>query len=316
MSLTPPATRPARPLPGATRLVPPVRGVLVLAAGLLLAGLGLAGCAGGKSASAPSAAAQTSSADGQQGQRQGFGAGGPAAFGVLAEIDGHVLQVQNPSSGQVSVSYSTGTTFSQTKQVTATALRVGDCVTAMGQRSTGSSSGRPSASPSASRPGNFPAASVQITAPVNGSCGFGGFGGGRGARPSGFPSGRPSGFPSGRPSDFPSGRPGGGFGFGDFATGTVSALSPGSMTVRTPARGQQAGGTVTVTLTESTSYTETVPASAAALQVGECVSATGKADSTGAVAATRIAVSPPGPGGCTNGGFGRRPAATASPSGS
>jgi hypothetical protein len=306
----------------------PVRGALVLAAGLLLAGAGLAGCAGAKAGSGPSAAAQTSSA-GSQRQGQGFGAGGPAASGLLAEIDGHVLQVQNQSTGQLSVSYSTGTTFSQTKQVTAAALKVGDCVTAVGQRS--QSAGSPAASSSGSaapgsseagRPTDFPAMSVQISVPVNGSCGFaGGFGGG--VRPSGFPSGRPSNFPSGRPSNFPSGRPsnfpsgraGGGFGFGGFTTGTVSALVADSMTVHTTARGQQASGTTTVLLTAGTSYTETLPATAAALRVGECLTATGKADNTGAVAATRIELSPAGPAGCSIGGFGRRGGATASPTG-
>ena len=299
--------------PPTTRLVPPVRGTTALAAALLLAGLGLAGCAGGKSA-AGQAAAQTSAAGNQQGQRQGFG-GGPAAFGLLAEIDGHVLQVQNPSTGQVSVSYSAGTTFSQTRPATLAAVQVGDCVTAIGQRN---QSTAPQSSGSASpRPTSFPASTVQISAPTDGSCGFGG----RGGRPSGFPSGRPGGFPSGRPSGFPSGRPSGfpsgraGGGFGEFAAGTVSTLGPGSMTVRSPARGQQAGTTVTVLLTGSTSYTETGPATAAALRVGECVSATGKADSTGAVAASRIALSPAGPSGCSTGGFGRRLAATASPTG-
>jgi hypothetical protein len=296
--------------PTAVRLASPTRGALILAAGLLLAGAGLAGCAGGKSASTPSAAAQTSAAGDQQ--RQGFGAGGPAAFGLLAEIDGHVLQVQNPSTGQVSVSYSTSTTFSQTEQVTAAALKVGDCVTAIGQRPAGAPS---AASTAPSRPTSFAAGSVQISAPVNGSCGFAGVGGGRGVRPSGFPSGRPSGFPSGRPTNLPSGRAGGGFGAGEFASGTVSALSAGRITVQTPARGQQPAGTVTVTLTDSTSYTETVSATAAALRVGECVSATGKADTTGAVAATRIALSRAGPSGCTN-GFGRRAAPNASPTGS
>ncbi|HEU5268822.1 MAG TPA: DUF5666 domain-containing protein [Jatrophihabitans sp.] len=302
-------------------LASPVRGAAALAAALLLAGVGLAGCAGGKSATGQ-AAARTSAAGGQQGQRQGFG-GGPAAAGLLAEIDGHVLQVQNPATGQVSVSYSTSTTFSQTTPATLAALKVGDCVTAIGQRS--SSASPPSAGSAAPRPTDFPATSVQISAPTDGNCGFGG---GRGVRPSGFPSGRPSSFPSGRPSGFPSGRPSGfpsgrpsgfpgraGGGFGEFATGTVTVLGPGSMTVRSPARGQQAGTTVTVLLTGSTSYTRTGPATAAALRVGECVSATGKADSTGAVAASRIALSPAGPSGCSTGGFGRRPAASGSPTG-
>ena len=308
-----------------------------LAGGLLLAGAVLAGCAGGKP-TAGQAAAPGSPSRSQQPGRAGFGGtGGPAAFGLLAEIDAHVLQVQNQSTGQVSVSYSASTEFSQTKQVTRTALRVGDCVTAIGQRSAPSagsasagspsagspSAGSPSASPPAgssgqpSRPTSFAAASVQISSAVNGSCVTGGLGGARGGtRPSGFPSGRPSGFPSGRPSDRPSGQRGG-FGFGDFATGKVSSLSAAGMTVQGPGRGsQQATSTTTVTLSASTSYTETMPATAAALRVGECVTATGKADSTGAVAASRIALSPATGGNCTTGGFGRRPAASASTTGS
>ena len=304
----------SHPSTAAARLVIPVRSGLALAAGLLLTGAVLAGCAASKSASGQ-AAAQASAAGSQQG-RSGFG-GGPAAFGTLAEIDGQVLQVQNQATGQVSVSYSASTAFSRTESVTAAQLKVGSCVTAVGQRT--GSSGSPSAAQSRST--SFPAATVQISAPVNGSCTLAGPGGRGGTRPSGFPSGRPSGFPSNRPSGFPSNRPSGfpsgqGGGFGEFATGKVSAVSGSTVTVQTPARGQQAASTVTVTLTASTTYTETVPATAAALRVGECVSATGKTGTTGAVAATRIALTPAGPNGCTTGGFGRRPAAGASPTGS
>jgi hypothetical protein len=300
--------------PTAARLVLPVRSGLVLAAGLLLTGAVLTGCAASKSASGQ-AVAQASATGSQQG-RSGFG-GGPAAVGTLAEIDGQVLQVQNQATGQVSVSYSASTTFSRTETVTAAQLTVGSCVTAVGQRT--QSSGSPSVAPS--RPTSFPAATVQISAATNGGCAVAGPGGRGGTRPSGFPSGRPSGFPSGRPSGFPSGRPSGfpsgeDGGFGEFATGKVSAVSGSTVIVQTPARGQQAASTVTVTLTATTTYTETVPATAAALQVGECVSATGKAGTAGAVAATRIALTPAGPNGCTTGGFGRRPAPGASPTGS
>jgi len=277
------------------RLAVPVRGGLMLATALLLAGAVLAGCAAGKSAAGQAVPT------GSQG-RSGFG-GGPAAFGTLAEIDGRVLQVQNQATGQVSVSYSASTAFDQTRMVTAAAIRVGSCVTVIGQRR--QASGSPSATPS--RAGSIPAASVQISATVNGSCPIAGIGRG-GGRASGFPSGRPSGFPSGRQS--------GQGGFGAFATGKVSAIGGSSLTVQTPARGQQAASTVTVTLSASTSYTETGPATAAALRVGECLSATGRTGSTGAVAATRITISPAGPNGCTAGGFGRRPGASTTPTGS
>jgi hypothetical protein len=297
--------------PTASRL--DLRRPLLLAATLLAAGAVLVACGTSKAASNQPSAAPNSAAAGNRGAV-------PGAFGTLAEIDGHILEVQNQATGQVSVSYSAATTFSLTRTVSVAALRVGDCVVATGQRSRSSgSAGSPAPSPS-SRPTSFPASSVQISAPVRGTCVAAGFGGGTGNRSSGFPSGRPSGFPSGRPSGFPSGRPSGfpsggrgngnAVGFGEFATGTVLSLSTDSMTVQTPARGSQPATTDTITLSASTSYTETGTATAAALKVGQCISATGKTSSTGSVAASRISMSPAGADGCSFGGFGRRPGAS------
>jgi hypothetical protein len=286
-----------------------LRRPLLLAATLLAAGAALVACGTSKAASNQPSAAPISTAAGNRGAV-------PGAFGTLAEIDGHILEVQNQATGQVSVSYSAATTFSLTRTVTVAALRVGDCVVATGQRSRSSgSAGSPAPSPS-SRPTSFPASSVQISTPVRGTCIATGFGGGTGNRSSGFPSGRPSGFSSGRPSSRPSGFPSGGrgngsaFGFGEFATGTVLSLSTGSMTVQTPARGSQPATTDTITLSASTSYTETGTATAAALKVGQCISATGKTSSTGSIAASRISMSPAGGDGCSFGGFGRRPGAS------
>src|SRR6185312_1012831 len=114
----------------------------------------------------------------------------------------------------------TGSTgFTQTKSVTIAALAVGDCVTAIGQRST-SSPPAPSGSPGADRPTSFTAASVSIEPAVNGNCAGGGFGGG----PSGSP--RPSGSFS-RGGGFGGGGGGfaGGGNFGGLANGKVSRLS-------------------------------------------------------------------------------------------
>jgi hypothetical protein len=54
--------------------------------------------------------------------------------------------------------------------------------------------------------------------------------------------------------------------------------------------------------------TKTVAATSAAAAVGKCAAAFGKADSSGTVAATSIAISTPGPNGCLRGfgGFGGR----------
>jgi hypothetical protein len=76
------------------------------------------------------------------------------------------------------------------------------------------------------------------------------------------------------------------------ATGfTVSATTPGSTTKTT----------VAVTVSGTTTYTTTATGAASDVKVGVCVQANGTSDDTGAVAATRIAVSPAVDGQC--GGF-------------
>jgi hypothetical protein len=59
---------------------------------------------------------------------------------------------------------------------------------------------------------------------------------------------------------------------------------------------------VTVTTTRATTYQQTAKATKAALKVGQCATAIGSTDDTGAVTARSIAVSPPMNGAC--GGFG------------
>ena len=62
--------------------------------------------------------------------------------------------------------------------------------------------------------------------------------------------------------------------------------------------------TVDITTTGSTTYAQTITATATAAKVGVCIAAAGSADTTGAVQATSITVSQPGPNGCT--AIGRR----------
>jgi hypothetical protein len=54
-----------------------------------------------------------------------------------------------------------------------------------------------------------------------------------------------------------------------------------------------------VTTTGTTSYTKTIAATKAAFKVGVCVTALGKSDDTGAIAATAVAVSAKQNGTCT-----------------
>jgi septal ring factor EnvC (AmiA/AmiB activator) len=62
---------------------------------------------------------------------------------------------------------------------------------------------------------------------------------------------------------------------------------------------------ITVNLTGDTTYTKQAKTDTKAIATGMCILATGKADSTGALAATAVRLSAPVNGACTA-GFGRR----------
>lgn len=291
--------------------VSPIRLLAGASAALAVAGM-LAACSSSTtSGSGAAAASQTSpassgSSPSTPGSRAPRGAR-HAAQGTIAALAASSLEVQSPQSGQVTVTYSPKTAFTQTATTTKAAVVVGGCVFAMPARSAASGSAAPSAAPSASprvRVTSITAATVVITQPVNGTCNraFGGLNG-AGAPPSGAPSGA-----------FPSGTPSGGFargGFGVGAAGKVTAVTASTMTVVGATRTDSI--TYTVTVDSSTMYTTTGSATSAALAVGKCVSAFGSTDSTGTVAATRIAVSPASSTGCTV-GFGRGRAGGASSS--
>ncbi|RIJ71356.1 hypothetical protein D1871_14210 [Nakamurella silvestris] len=105
------------------------------------------------------------------------------------------------------------------------------------------------------------------------------------------------------------GAPGGGFGgFSRPVSGTVSAVSGSTFTVAVDENGTKTDSTVTVT--SDTTYTATVAAKSSALEVGQCATAVGTADDSGAVAATTITLSKATDQGCSvrrggrQGGFG------------
>jgi hypothetical protein len=84
----------------------------------------------------------------------------------------------------------------------------------------------------------------------------------------------------------------------------VTAVTANGFTVHSTFGGNSTD--ITVNVTSATTYTKTVSADPSVLVVGACVAAQGKADDTGAVAATSIAVSKAGPNGCTGGFRGGR----------
>ena len=61
----------------------------------------------------------------------------PGASGSVAAITGSSMEVQNPQSGQVTVSWTTKTAFTKTATVTAASVAAGDCVTVTGTTTNG-----------------------------------------------------------------------------------------------------------------------------------------------------------------------------------
>jgi Domain of unknown function (DUF5666) len=291
-------------------------------AGLGIVILGVAACgSSGTTATTPAGTAAASpAAQSSSSAPAGTQAAFPGVVGTAAAVSGSTMEVQNPTSGQVTVTFTATTPITDTVAVTSKDVTVGSCVTVVG---------KPSAAGAAAK--SVTATSVTISAPVNGACtgagGFGGFGGG-GFGGGGFGRGGGGAGATPRPSFSPRPRPSGSrgaFGNGAFggANGKVTSVSASGFVVQ--GRNRAAGSTgsasaststststtsVTVTATAATKYLKTITAAPSALKVGQCITALGTANSIGAIAARSIRISQPGPTGCVTGfggrgGFGR-----------
>ncbi len=253
---------------------------------LVVVAIALAACSTSSSASTTSStAAHPGGATG--GAARPF----PGASGTIAAINGNSLEVQNPRTGQTTVTYTTATTFDQTVVANSGDVTMGVCISAFGKPATGSSTGGRFGVP-------VTATSVSIAEPVSGSCssGSGGF---RGDAASGAPPGGPG--PGGTSGEQPPGpgqfrgRVPGQFGA---ASGLVTAVDGSQVTVSETNRSTGASTSVVVTLTAATTFTQRTAASPSDLAVGKCTQATGTADATGAITARSITVSTPGANGC------------------
>jgi hypothetical protein len=277
-----------------------------------LAGLGIvvltvAACGGNGTTAAPATPAATVASPAAPGSSPTPTAGQaafPGVVGTAAAVSGSNLEVQNPTSGQVTVTFTASTPITDTVAVTSKDVTVGSCVTVVG---------KPSAPGAAAK--SVTATSVTISAPVKGSCtgagagGFGGFGGG------GFGGGGGGAGSTPRPSFSPRPRPSGSrgaFGNGAFggANGKVTSVSASGFVVQGRNRAAGSDTSITVITTAASKYLKTVTAAPSALKVGQCITAVGTANSIGAIAARSIRISQPGPNGCVSGfggrgGFGR-----------
>jgi Domain of unknown function (DUF5666) len=266
-------------------------------AGVGIVALAATACGGAASTVAPLAAANGSPSP--TASQAAF----PGVVGTAAAVSGSSLEVQNPTSGQVTVTFTGSTPITETLTVTSSAVTVGSCVAVTGQPSAGGAGGAAAGGGAAGGgvASSVTASTVTISSPVKGKCsaasGFGGGGGGFAPRPGSSARPRPS-F-SARP------RPSGARGAFGGADGAVTSMSATGFVVQGRNRAAAAGTSITVTTTAATKYLKVVTARPSALKVGQCITAAGTANSIGAVAARSIRISQPGPGGCVT-TFGRR----------
>jgi hypothetical protein len=249
------------------------------AAGISLAAL-LAACGGGSTTASGST---TTTPPGSGSGPSATGAGAfPGAVGSVASLSSSSMEVQNQQTGQVTVSWTPSTSFTESTTAAASSVAVGDCVVVTGSSSNGSLTAR----------------TVGVSQPsASGTCTT--------TRPTAG-GGRPG------SGTAPSGAAGGGSGTPiSFTSGKVTAVSAGSLAVYgTSAVGGPGSSTtapssnITIDLSSSTTYPKTAPAASTNLAVGDCVTAAGPSTSTGAVTASSVRITSTGGQTCST-GFGR-----------
>jgi len=198
--------------------------------------------------------------------------GGAAQFrngasGQLVQINGQTLILTGPN-GDMTVTVSGTTTFTQTSTAVLADIVPGDCILATGQKDS---------------TGMLTATTVRLSPKPAAGCAAATRVGPNVSPPAGA-SPRP--IPSGQPAMA-------------FVSGEVTGAAGISITVLTTTSGSQ-----TITVPTTAAVSTTVVSSATDLRTGECLRATGAKDSTGTVQATSITITPAGPSGTCVTGFG------------
>jgi Domain of unknown function (DUF5666) len=237
------------------------------------------------------------------------------ASGSVASLSGSSMEVQSPTTGQTTVSWTPTTKFSKTVSEAVSVLTAGDCVTVTGTPSKSSktiaarsiSVAPASTSGSCSGPARSSAGTPTGGAGRVGGPGGGGFnfrtgdnGNARGQRPP---------FPGGSGTRF------GGLGSLTFATGKVTAVigstvSVSGFEVKPGSFGRKSGSSkgskpttpktqgLKITTSGSTTVSATQSAASTDLAVGDCVSAFGPAAPNGAVTASDVRITATGSTSC------------------
>jgi hypothetical protein len=244
------------------------------------------------------------------------------AFGSVAALSATSMEVQNPSSGQTTVNWTSSTQFSKTVTESVSAITVGDCVTATGTASKKSKT-------------TVAARDLSVSMPNSSGACVGTSTNGAGGSNIGIRAGGPAGgfqFRSGSGG----GPPGGGGGFpkgaspGNFrrqlanlsiASGKVTAVSASTLTISGisvspgsfPKTSQSKSKkpptpkvqTLKVMTSSSTPVSATQSAASTDLALGDCVNAFGPAATNGSVTASTVRITLPVGGSCTGGFFKR-----------
>lgn len=194
------------------------------------------------------------------------------ASGQLVQVNGQTL-ILTGASGDITVTITTTTTYTRSSTAVLADIVPGLCIVATGQKDSA---------------GVLTATTARLSPKTSSGCAAPGRVG-----PSPSPGASPRPTPSGQPPQAP------------FVSGEVTGAVGISITVMTASSGSQ-----TITVPTVATVTRTLSASSTDLRTGECLRANGPMDSSGAVQATSIAITPPGPSGtCATGlaGGGRGP---------
>ena len=179
----------------------------------------------------------------------------------------------------ITVGYTSATAITKTSGAALADITPGMCIVATGVKDSS---------------GLVTATTVRLAAKSASGCTAGGLGGGPGAGASPRPN-------LGGQANLSS------------VSGEVSAVSGTSVTVLA-----QTSTSQIITVPTTAAVTQSSSATAAALQVGQCLRATGLPDASGAVQASALTITPAGPSGtCSTGfgGLGRPPARNRAPAG-
>ena len=245
------------------------------------------------------------------------------ATGSVAALSASSMEVQNPSSGQTTVSWTSTTTFSKSVTETVSSVSVGDCVTATGSAS------KKSKTTLSARSISLSVANSSGTCGTTGGAGNFRVGDGFGGPPAGGfqfrggSGGGPRTFPEGGPRNLPGGGAAGSnfrkqLADLDIASGKVTAVNgstltisgisfspggfaaPGNSSNKTKKPTKPKTETLKITTTNSTPVNTSQSLTSSDLAVGDCVSAFGPAATNGSVTATTVRITSTGGASCTN----------------